>query len=431
MKHSGLTRRTIIRRALSVLAAAVLVALTGCSGGGEETAPDTTAPSAVTLPGLDTVTEPAQTAEVTVTETEEETDPPETEPEIEPVRLSFIGMGDNIVYNCTMRQSAKGDGYDFLPLYKRVASFIKDADIAFINQETPMCGQKYGYHTYPQFNTPNQMGYDLISLGFDIISFANNHMADMGYDGKKCVSDMIDFTDTLDAFIIGLYRDERDFENIRVYEKEGVTIAFLAYTYETNIFHKKTQPSGLEGAYLPVYDEETVRRQVTAARGMADLVIVSIHWGTENTHNINDEQRTYAQLIADCGADVILGHHPHVVQSIEWLTGQSGNKTLCYYSLGNGLNAQDLLRNMVGIMASFDIVKDRDGARIENPSCIPTFNVMTPNYKNLSLIPLSELTDDIAAKHHCNSHDQKVTVEKAYKIITDNIAEEFLPDYLK
>ena len=56
---------------------------------------------------------------------------------------------------------------------------------------------------------------------------------------------------------------------------------------------------------------------------------------------------------------------------------------------------------------------------------------MTPNYKNISIIPLSELTESIAEKHHCNTHDQKVTVEKAYKIVTDNIDAEFLPDYLK
>ena len=134
--------------------------------------------------------------------------------------------------------------------------------------------------------------------------------------------------------------------------------------------------------------------------------------------------------MADCGADVILGHHPHVIQRVEWISSANGGKTLCYYSLGNGLNAQDYLKNMVGITASFDIVKDRDGARIENASCIPTFNIMTPSYKNVSIIPLSELTDEICKNHHCNNTDQKVTVEKAYDVVRNNIDAEFLPDYL-
>ncbi len=439
MKYNGNTRLFTLRRVLSVLvSAALLLSLQSCIISVvtvDDTDEDTVTEDVVTVP--DIITEDTDTdafATVTETETEETTDiDTETaEPDPDPVRLSFIGMGDNIIYGCTYRQAEKSSGsYDFLPMYEKVAPFIKNADIAFINQETPMCGEKYGYSSYPQFNTPDQMGYDLVTLGFDVISFANNHMADMGYNSRLCVSDMIDFTDTLDAFIIGLYRNKEDFENIRVYEKDGVKIAFLAYTYGTNLYKKQTEPERVSGAYLPVYDEETVRRQVTAADSIADLVIVSVHWGTEDTHKVNDEQYSYAKLMADCGADVILGHHPHVIQKIEWIEGEGGNKTLCYYSLGNGINAQDYLKNMVGVTASFDIVKDKDGARIENASCIPTFNIMTPNYKNISIIPLSELTESIADKHHCNTHDQKVTVEKAYKIVTDNIDAEFLPDYLK
>ena len=441
--------RRYIRRGLclSLCLLFALTALVSCQSGGGETSADTitadttTVPDTTravitvpdTLPGIDTdsdtVTE--KTGHVT-TMPPPRTTPEVTEPPADPVRLSFVGMGDNIVYRSTYNQSLKDDGtYDFKPKYKRVESFIKQADIAFINQETPMCGAKYGYHTYPQFNTPNEMGYDLISLGFDIISFANNHMADMGYESSTCVSEMIDFTDTLDAFIIGLYRDFDDFENIRVYEKDGVKIAFLAYTYGTNLYHQQTETTKIKGAYFPIYDEDTITRQVKKANGLADLVFVSIHWGTEDSHKVNAEQQNLAQLMADLGVDVILGHHPHVIQRIEWLTGIDGNKTLCYYSLGNGLNAQDYLRNMVGITASFDIVKDEAGARIENASCIPTFNVMTPLYKNISIIPLNELTDEICEKHHCNSKDQKVTVKKAYDIVKNNIDAEFLPDYLK
>lgn len=437
MRNNGFTRRKTFWRVLSVLTALLMLAsLSSCLvttiSVSEITDDDTDTTTVTDITDAGTDTDANNTGTEIITETETETEPIVTEPEPDPVRLSFVGMGDNIIYGCTYRQAENSDGsYDFLPLYDKVSSFIKEADIAFINQETPMCGEKYGYHSYPQFNSPQQAGRDLVKLGFDVITFANNHMADMGYEGKSCVSDMIDFTDTLDALIVGLYRNEEDFENIRVYEKDGVKIAFLAYTYGTNLYKKQTQPQRIEGAYLPVYDEETVKRQMSKANGLADLVIVSIHWGTENTHTVNEEQEQYAQLIADCGADVILGHHPHVIQKIQWLTGQNGNKTLCYYSLGNGLNAQDLLKNMIGLTASFDIVKDKDGAHIENASCIPTFNVMTPNYKNISLIPLSELTESIADRHHCNSHDQKVTVEKAYKIVKDNIDAEFLPDYLK
>lgn len=445
MRKNKKARRCARRRAALPCLALILALLAGCGSAGNDTtaaASDTSAGEAdattrtvITapepLPGLDTVTETAEQTETDeITTSADVTTAPREH--VEPVRLSFIGMGDNIIYGSTFRQSDQGGGkYDFKPKYKGVASVIKDADIAFVNQETPMCGEKYGYHTYPQFNTPQDMGRDLVTMGFDIVSFANNHMADMGYNSKTCVSDMIDFTDTLDVCVLGLYRSADDFENIRVYEKDGVRIAFLAYTYGTNLYKKQTEPERLTGVYLPVYDEETVKRQVAKAKELGDLVFVSIHWGDEGRFKPTAEQESYAQLMADLGVDVILGHHPHVIQKIEWIEGTDGHKTLCYYSLGNGLNAQDELKNMVGITASFDIVRDDSGTRIENASCIPTFAVQTPNYKNQRLILLSDLTDDICRQHHCNNTDQKVTVEKARKIVTDNIAAEYLPDYLK
>ncbi len=459
MRKTNCSRRAVTRRAASLLLAAAALLLGACAGtDGDDsfTAPDRTvigitdtAEPTGTQTGADetreVITAPDTLPGIITAEngTDKETDPAEettrrdvttTPPSVyvEPVRLSFIGMGDNIIYGSTFRQSDTGGGkYDFKPKYKGVASMIADADIAFVNQETPMCGEKYGYYTYPQFNTPQDMGRDLVTLGFDVITFANNHMADMGYNGRKCLSDMMDFTDTLDAFVVGLYRNFEDFENIRVYEREGVRIAFLAYTYGTNLYKKQTEPEKLDGVYIPVFDEETIERQVKAAREISDLIIVSIHWGEEGSFKPTEEQERYAHLMADLGVDVILGHHPHVVQKIEWIGGQNGHKTLCYYSLGNGLNAQDELKNMVGITASFDILKDNHGAWVENASCIPTFSVQTPRYKNQRLILLSDLTDSICEQHHCNVTDQKVTKEKAYKIITSNISGEFLPDYLR
>ena len=383
-----------------------------------------------TIPNVFTTERPTET-ETPATEPETITETETEEPPVKELRITFRGFGDNLVYRSTYNQAKKADGtYDFKPKYDGVKDLISGVDIAYINQETPMCGEKYGYSTYPHFNTPNEMGTNLVELGFDVIGFANNHMTDMAKQGSTSVAEMIDFTDTLDALVIGLYRDSEDFERIRIYEYEDLKIAFLAYTYGTNWFSNESEPKGVEGAYIPVYDEEKITRQVKNAEEIADVVIVTIHWGKEYKHEPNDEQKSYAQLMADLGVDVIIGHHPHVIEKIEWLTGAEGSKTLCYYSLGNSLNAQDELKCMVGITADFEIVRDADGVRIENASCTPVFNAMESGYKNIRLIKLQDLTDEIASKHHCNKTDQKVTVEKTYKIVTDNISREFLPEYL-
>lgn len=379
----------------------------------------------------------AETVPETDAETVPESDIEDTVAPKDPVRISFVAMGDNLIHSPIFKQAALGGGkYDFLPKYAGVADMIGSADIAFINQETPMCGEEYGYSNYPQFNTPQQMGHDLVTLGFDVICFANNHICDKSSTGLE---DMLDFTETLDALTIGAYKNEEEAQKVRVYEHEGVKISFLAYTYDTNI-----SPSSSSDAVVPhigykdrdtgnyVIDREKITSDVEKAKAAGDLVIVSMHWGAENKSKVNSMQTECAQLLADLGVDVILGHHPHVVQPIEWIEGKEGNKTLCYYSLGNGISCQDYLMNMVGITASFDIVCE-EGKRpyIENASCIPTFCYQAKSYKKVKLILLEDLTEDMAKTHHSNWKGDNVTVENAYALITDTVSAEFLPDYLK
>lgn len=346
----------------------------------------------------------------------------------ESVRLSFIGMGDNLIHSSVINQSynsATGT-YDFRPKYAAVADIIKNADISFINQEAPICGPGYGALGYPRFNTPVEMGYNLAEIGFDVFCFANNHVADQGMKG---IGNMFGYLEKFDALSIGIYKNTDDYDTVRIYETQGVRIAFLAYTYGTNQYGKKTQYSTYPYC-IPVYNTEVVTRQVSAAREYADIVIVSMHWGSENKFSVNHEQQTYAKLLADLGVDVILGTHPHVVQAIEKIQGKNGNETICYYSLGNGINSQTPLNNVVGIMASFDIVKDKNGARIENVKCIPTISQQEKGYSNVRLIPVSEFTDALAAAHNCNYTDRKVTVQAVHNILTAHIAAEYLPLYI-
>ena len=273
----------------------------------------------------------------------------------EPTVISFIGAGDNIVYYGTSRDAESlavsgGRRYNFKPMYNDVASLIESADIAFINQETLMTGGELSY--YPQFNSPQDLAYDLTEIGFDVINIATNHMLDKYDDGLLST---IKFWKTFDGItMIGGYEDENDFNTIRYYEKDGIKIAFLAYTEHTNGI-KSNSSSDI---VIPYFDEETIKKQISEAKNTADLVIVSAHWGDENTYTPSVFQTHYAQIIADAGADVIIGHHPHAIQKIEWLTGQEyQNKTLCVYSLGNFLSEMANDYNMLGGLITFDISK--------------------------------------------------------------------------
>lgn len=357
-------------------------------------------------------------------------DAPVTEPH-DPVitKISFLGAGDNIVYYGNVRDAQSkavsgGRKYNFLPTYSDIADLISQADISFINQETLMSGGEFSY--YPRFNGPQDMGNDLVELGFDIVNIANNHMLDHSASG---LSKTIDFWKTLDVMLIGGYYNSDDFSNIRVYEKSGIKIAFLSYTYGTNGL---TKPAS-SPLYIPYINEEDITVQTKKAKELADLVFVSVHWGEENSFKPSSEQIKYANLMADLGVDVIIGHHPHVIQPVEWLTGKDGNKALCIYSLGNLMAEMARDYNMVGGIISFDIVRtDDEKPVIENVLFTPTMFHFPGNFYNNHIYLLEDYTSELAAQHGVKTYyKNSISYDQLIKYVKNTISPEFLPEFYK
>lgn len=347
----------------------------------------------------------------------------------EGVEITFLAAGDNLIHpniytDAYYRRTAEKE-YDFLPMYENVAKTVANADLAFINQETVMAGEGYANSGYPCFNSPQQLGLDLVSLGFDIIGMANNHMLDMGVNG---LSAAMDFWDSQPVTTIGAYRDEADSKNIRVIEEDGVKIAFLSYTYGTNGI---TKPAS-SPLFIPYIDDSLIISDLAAAKEAGDFVIVSIHWGEENTQIPNDEQKRLAQLIADNGADVILGHHSHTLQPIEWVKAADGREVLCIYSLGNLVSGMARPVNQVGGFLTFTIESDGNGKLITtDPLFTPTVFYYGMDWYDTKLYFLDQFTEDLAAAHGVAISGYTITPETAKSFVTDTIDGEFLPDYLK
>ena len=162
-----------------------------------------------------------------------------TEPPVAPVeepkehRVSFIAAGDNMVYYGNVRDAQKNaEGtalkYDFRPSYTDIKPIVEDHDLAYINQETLMCGDGYDLSYYPRFNSPTELGDAVVDAGFDIIGMANNHMLDRGESGLLAT---LDYWESQPVTRIGAYRSRADFDAITVLEKNGIKIALLAFTY--------------------------------------------------------------------------------------------------------------------------------------------------------------------------------------------------------
>jgi len=351
------------------------------------------------------------------------------------LRFSFLCAGDNVIHpalyiEAKRRATEDSREYNFMPMYSDVADIIASADIAFINQETLMAGdEEYGLSGYPHFNSPQDLGYELYDLGFDIVNIANNHMLDKGAKG---LSDTLDFYSTLDFMMIGGYRNQTDYDTVRIYEHEGVKIAMLSYTEHTN----GLSLSSSSELITPLLDDEVIKKQVKAAKESADLVFVSVHWGEENTTTPTQKQKHYAKVMADSGVDVIIGHHPHVLQPIEWLEGDGGKKTLCIYSLGNLVSEMEHSINMVGGIVTFDIaVEDGGDPFIDNVKLTPTIFHFGMNYFSTHLYLLEDYSEELASKHgtriYGSSSDHTYTYEDFKNLVKRVIDADFLPEYLK
>ena len=293
----------------------------------------------------------------------QETTPTPTE-KIEPAEVSIVAVGDDLVsdsvlYTCKIGENA----YDFSRVYSVLKEDFQKADIAIINQETMLGGPNHEYQGYPNFNTPDAMGDAIIDAGFDIALSATNHSYDTGEDGirhaikywKKHKNDIT---------MIGLNKNEKEYNTIPIYECKGIKFAILNYTYGLNGYKL---PQGKEYLVNLMDDEhwDKVKSDIEKAEELADFTIVFPHWGQEYVQpDPTDEQVKWANMMVESGADLIIGTHPHVIVKIDWITAENGNKALCYYSLGNYTSGQQQWQTLLGGMASLTIRKDENGTRI-------------------------------------------------------------------
>lgn len=371
--------------------------------------------------------------------------------------ISVAAFGDNLihpsVYFNAMRNYAEANGitcdynatnesgYDFLPTYEFVADYMKNADICYVNQETLSGGPGTKIDGYPRFNTPIAMGRDLAALGVDIVNMAHNHMLDAGNDSLLKYSD--EYFKSLDMTPLGYYKDEADTDNIVIYEEQGVKIAFLTYTYATNGFVSYSE------TYIPYFEEPLIRRQVALAKEQADVVIVSAHWGWEDSYKPNSDQKYYASLFCELGVDVVIGMHSHCLQPAEWMEHENGNRMLLTYSLGNFVSGMQNALNVLEGMLSFDIRKNGETGEItvENPVITPLVlhyekeysvnSKLDTGYRKFKLYELKDYTDELLAKHgvvvYEKSHPSTLyggnfSIENMYTTVRTIIPAEFLPE---
>ncbi|QIA27764.1 CapA family protein [Thermaerobacter sp. PB12/4term] len=226
-------------------------------------------------------------------------------------RASLASVGDVLIHNTLLAAARQKDGtYDFGPALAAVTPALRAADLAVANLEQPVTGADLGGYTgYPQFNSPPELLETLRQAGFDVLTNANNHTLDRGRRGVERTFANLERFGFIHA---GTARNAEERDRIAVADAGGIRIAFLAYTYGTNGIP-------LPAPYLVnLIDPQQIAADIARARRAGvDLVSVSLHFGNEYETEPNRQQEDLVDQVLAAGADIVLGHHPHVLQRAE------------------------------------------------------------------------------------------------------------------
>lgn len=350
-------------------------------------------------------------------------DPTTTEQQELFSRVSFVAVGDNLIHKPIFNQAAArtSGGYDFAYAYANFADRIAEPDVAILNQET-IISQEHNVSSYPMFNSPVELGDEMLEIGFDVFNIATNHSIDCG---EKGLISAINFWKSKNAITCGAYLNQGDYGNIPMHEVNGVKIAYLGFTESTNGL---SLPDDTEVILVRASEETRLQQRIADAKAVADIVVVSAHWGNEYTHEPTEDQRQLAEKLASWGADVIIGTHPHVIQPVEYITNDDGSRTLVAYSLGNFISAQNRGPRMLGGVLNFEIVINNatGKANFENVKFSGVVTHYGYSYSNLRIYPLEDYTEELASKHGVLSQTSDFSLQYLYDIINKVIDKQFL-----
>lgn len=350
-------------------------------------------------------TNQSEKKEVSIISTNEPIEEPTLTPSINKVRLFLTG--DGLLHDSVYTDANEDGTYNFSKQLDEVLNVVSNYDLAYYNQETILGGTELGLSGYPTFNSPKEFGSYMVSKGFNLVSTANNHCLDKGFTGVQSSRDF--WNAQTNVLMSGTNSTEEEYNAITSIEINGIKIAFLAYCENTN----GIEPDYLWAVnYFPGHEEEMLNK-VTQAKSENDVVIVSMHWGTEYSHEVNDTQYTLADELTKAGADVIVGNHPHVIQPFQWV-----NNKPVFYAMGNLISTQLNQENLVGMCASLDITKNEDGSIVIDNVCADlTYTTMEGTYPdlryNIQVHPMNVVSDETLQAQQCNK--DYYTVSELYE----------------
>ncbi len=363
--------------------------------------------------------------------------------------LSLMAVGDVILHQSVidggLQKNEASSSYDYRPAFAYIKPIIQTADLALANYEGTLNGPPYT--GYPMFCAPDEIADALYDTGFRVAWTTNNHTLDRGLAGVIRTAAV--FADK-GFTVIGTRPDETGRKDA-VLEVSGYKIGLLAFTYETTAAAKQKTLNGIPmpAAAEPLIDSfnpynqavfvadiENILQRAQALRAEgAELICLSLHWGNEYQTKSSSYQRQMAQQLADGGIELIIGHHPHVLQEIDVLTAADGkSRTLVFYSLGNVLHNMDFNTHGTkgyatdAMIAKIKLSQQAGKVVVTGAEYIPTYVTRVPRgkgYQHLIVPVIPALQDPTAFQS-----DQKelaASLARTRKVLADSAGTKEIP----
>lgn len=306
--------------------------------------------------------------------------------------LLIGGVGDLLIHKY-IHMAAQNQKNHYSYLWENVREHVQAVDIMYANLETPLARgvakdlslrkdpgvywdeREYIYSGYPAFNTHPALAKNLKDGGFDIVSTANNHAADRGLIG---IDATIDALEEAGLPYTGTRRNGSKNSYVTVVQKKGWKVAFIACTYGVNGgFNTSRQ-------VLHCYSQkDLLLSEIAAAKKIADAVVVTPHWGNENTFSPTRDQVKLGADIAEAGADVIIGTHSHRIQPIEKYVTSSGKEVPIVYGTGNFVSSQAGI-NKLGLMVMVGLSKKGKNVWVHGTKYLPLY--MTRSFLSVDFL---------------------------------------------
>ncbi len=247
--------------------------------------------------------------------------------------ISLLFVGDVMLSRAVGRRIEKeqDSNYPFL----KIVDTLRAADIAFGNLEGPISARGENQGSEYSFRADPQVVHGLKFAGFDVMSVANNHILDWG---GEALADTVDILNTNGIRSLGAGKNNKDANAPYVFTMGDNRIVFFGFT----TLYPKSLEAGDDSAGISSFNLLRVKSEITEIKksNLDTIVIVSFHWGDEYEMKANEKQREIAHALIDAGVDLIVGHHPHVIQEVERYSpstnsGSSSRTSWIAYSLGN------------------------------------------------------------------------------------------------